>query len=182
MKGIFFAPGFEEVEALTVVDILRRAGKEVCMISVDNTDTVTGSHGIEVKMDAKLSEIDFDRLDTIILPGGAPGFKNLEKCALLKEKTVSFAKDEKKTVAAICGAPSVLGHWDVLVGHKACVYPGMESELKGAEVLYDSAVISDNIITSRGMGTAIDFGLAIVAYEDGNAVADSLAQKIVYKR
>lgn len=182
MKGIFFAPGFEEVEALTTVDILRRAGMDVVMISIDNKDTVTGSHGIEVKMDKKIKKVDFDKLSAIILPGGAPGFKNLEKCELLKEKTTEFSKDSEKLVAAICGAPSVLGHWGLLEGREACVYPGMESELTGAAVKYDNAVISGNIITSRGMGTAIDFGLAIVEYYNGKEAADSLASKIVYTK
>jgi len=182
MKGIFFAPGFEEVEALTTVDILRRAGIEVCMISAEDTDTVTGSHGIEVKMDKKMSEIDTDSLEAIILPGGSPGFKNLEKNNALRELTVKFSKDEKKLVAAICGAPSVLGHWNCLEGHTACVFPGMESELKGAEVSYDTYVISGNVITSRGMGTAIDFGLAITEYYKGKEAADALASKFVYSR
>ena len=180
MVGIFFAQGFEEVEALTVVDLLRRAGIDNKMISVTGESEVTGSHDITVKMDERIENISFDELDAIVLPGGNPGFPNLEKCELLKEKTIEFSNNEEKLVAAICGAPSVLGHWGVLNGIKACVYPGMDAELIGAKVSHKSVVTDGHIITSRGMGTAIDFGLAIVEYYKGGKVSKELSEKIVY--
>lgn len=180
MVGVFFATGFEEIEALTVIDLLRRAGIDVSMISIDNEKTVTGGHGIEVSMDNAYKDTDIDSLDAIVLPGGNPGFKNLEKCELLKGKTIEFSKNEDKLVAAICGAPSVLGHWGVLEGKKATVYPGMDEELLGAAVSHDTVVTDGNIITSRGMGTAIDFSLAIVEYYKGKEAAESLAKAIVY--
>lgn len=181
MVGVFFAPGFEEVEALSVVDLLRRAGIDTKMISINDKDKETGSHNIEVTMDDQIKNIDFESLDAIVLPGGNPGFGNLGKCEQLKEMTIKFAGNKDKLVAAICGAPSVLGTWGVLEGKRACVYPGMENLLTKAEVSFDSVVTDGNIITSRGMGTAIDFGLAIIEYYKGAGEADNQAGKIVYR-
>lgn len=180
MIGIFFATGFEEVEALTVVDLLRRAKLDTKMISIYSKMQVTGSHGIEVTMDDSLDNLNFNELDAIVLPGGAPGFKNLEQCDNLMSKVVSFASNPDKLVAAICGAPSLLGHKNLVNGRKATIYPGMDQELYGAEVSHDSVVTDGNIITSRGVGTAIDFALAIVSYYQGKEAAESLAKKIVY--
>ena len=120
--GIFFAEGYEEIEALTVVDLCRRAGVEICMISVTGNDSVTGSHGICVKMDALLKEVDFSGLDMLILPGGMPGTKNLEGCAPLMEQLDRFYADGK-WVAAICAAPSIFGHRGYLEGREAVCYP-----------------------------------------------------------
>ena len=139
-----------------------------------------GSHGIEVTMDDSLDNLNFNELDAIVLPGGAPGFKNLEQCDNLMSKVVSFASNPDKLVAAICGAPSLLGHKNLVNGRKATIYPGMDQELYGAEVSHDSVVTDGNIITSRGVGTAIDFALAIVSYYQGKEAAESLAKKIVY--
>lgn len=180
MIGVFFANGFEEVEALSVVDLLRRANIDTKMISVTKEMTVSSSHNVKVIMDELIEDTSFDELDAIVLPGGNPGFLNLEKCELLKEKTLEFSKDERKMVAAICGAPSVLGHWGILKDKKATVYPGMESELIGATVSYDKAITDKNLITSRGMGTAIEFGLAIVEYYKGKEFSLELSKKIVY--
>ena len=181
MVGVFFATGFEEVEALTVVDLLRRENIETIMISVTNDMNVVSSHKVAVAMDELIENIDFGSLDAIVLPGGNPGFGNLEKCTLLKDKTTEFINNKNKLVAAICGAPSVLGHWGLLAGKKACVYPGMDDELIGATVSHDSVIKDGNLITSRGMGTAIDFGLKIVEYYKGIEVSDALSKKIVYK-
>lgn len=181
MVGVFFANGFEEVEALTVVDLLRRAGIDTRMVSVYPEKDVEGSHGIKILTDQTLKETDFEKLEGIVLPGGAPGFSNLEKCEELMLKVDKFAS-EKKLVAAICGAPSLLGHRGILNGKVATVYPGMESHLKGAKTVTNSVITDGNIITSRGVGTAIDFSLAIVMYFKGREEAASLAQKIVYLR
>lgn len=178
--GVFFGTGFEEIEALTVVDILRRAGVEVSCISIDNTMEVTGSHNITVKMNNTIENTDFDELDMIVCPGGMPGTKNLEACNMLTEKIKEF-HDNGKLIGAICAAPSIFGHMGLLKGKKACIYPGMEAELYDAEVVYDQVVQVGNIITSRGMGTAIPFALAITANLVSQEKADELSKGIVYK-
>lgn len=177
---VFFADGYEEIEALTVVDLLRRAGIETDMVSVTDNKTVTGSHQVSVVMDKLLEEVRFDETDMIVLPGGMPGTKNLEACTLLMEQVEDFYK-KGKYVAAICAAPSILGHKGILKGRNACSFPEFESHLEGAVVSKNSVEISDKVITSRGMGCAIDFGLAIVAEFKGQEKADELAKKIIYK-
>lgn len=177
--AIFFGTGYEEIEALTVVDLLRRAGVEAVCVAVDNADSVAGSHGITVKMDAGIDAVDFDSFDILVCPGGMPGTKNLEACRKLVDNLHHFYK-EGRLIAAICAAPSIFGHMGLLEGKRACIYPGMEAELTGAEVCYDSVVKSGNIITSRGMGTAIAFSLAIIAALTDQKTADELAEKIVY--
>ena len=179
--GIFFAEGYEEIEALTVVDLCRRAGVEILMISVTGKDSVTGSHGISVKMDALLGDVDFGQLDMLILPGGMPGTKNLEGCERLMEELDRFHATGK-WIAAICAAPSVFGHRGYLKGRKAVCYSSFEGELAGAQVLSEKAVADGNVITGRGMGCAIPFGLIIVEKLISRAAADALAESIVYER
>lgn len=177
--GIFFAEGFEEIEALTVVDLLRRAGIEAVCVSVENKEQVTGSHSITVAMDTGIDKLDFDSLDIIVCPGGMPGTKGLEKCTKLTDKIKEFY-ESGKLIAAICAAPMIFGHLGLVKGRKACIYPDMDNELIGAEVVYDKVIKSDNVITSRGMGTAIAFGLEIVASLLDRKTADDLGAKIVY--
>ena len=131
-------------------------------------------------MDQVLSEADFGAFDGIVLPGGMPGTKNLEHCEELMKQVDAFVKDGK-LVCAICAAPSILGHRGHLQGRKATVYPGMEGELTGAEWVADKAVTDGNIITARGMGCAIAFGLAIIEKLKGEQAADEMAQKVVYQ-
>lgn len=178
--AVFFGTGYEEIEALTVVDILRRAGVETTMVSVMGERSVVGSHNIEVGMDALIDEVDFDKIDMIVLPGGMPGTKNLEACETLMAQVDAFAAQDK-IVAAICAAPSILGHRGLLRGKKACSYPTFESHLEGADVSQDPAVIDGNIITGRGMGAAIPFGLAILEKLQGKEAAQKMAETIVYK-
>lgn len=177
--AIFFGTGYEEIEALTVVDLLRRAGIEAVCVSINNEKRVTGSHKICVEMDAGIDEIDFDSFDILVCPGGMPGTTNLEACKKLIDNLGAFY-EAGKLIGAICAAPSIFGHMGILKGKKACIYPGMETELEGAEVLYDKVVKADNVITSRGMGTAIAFGLEIIANLHDRKSADELAKKIVY--
>lgn len=180
--GIFFAEGYEEIEALTVVDLARRAGLTIDMISVNGDREITGSHGISVKMDKIFSEVDFDGLDMLVLPGGMPGTKNLENCQELMAKLDEFYASEDKYVAAICAAPSIFGHRCYLKGRRATSFPDFESHLEGAEVTHGAAEVDGNVITGRGMGCAIPFGLAIVELFLGKNAADALAEKIVYTR
>lgn len=177
--AVFFATGYEEIEALTVVDLLRRAGIEAMCVSVNNEKSVTGSHNISVDMDAGIDEINFDSFDILVCPGGMPGTKNLEMCEKLTDNVRAFY-EAGKLIGAICAAPSIFGHMGLLNGKKACIYPGMEAELTGAEVVYDKVVKADNVITSRGMGTAIAFGLEIVASLLNQETADKLGKGIVY--
>jgi len=179
--AIFLAEGFEEIEALTVVDLLRRAGIDITMVSVMEGLRVTGSHAISVEADALLADIDFDTVDMIILPGGMPGTANLDSCDTLKARISEFA-DKGKRLAAICAAPTVYGKMGLLQGKKACCYPGRESDLLGADVQMSEVTKDGNFITSRGMGTAIPFGLAIIEEFLGDAAAADMAGKIVFRR
>ena len=181
MVYILLADGFEEIEALTVVDLLRRAGIDITMVSIMEGRTVIGSHRISVEADAMLKDTDFDSIDMIILPGGMPGTENLFGCEGLKAKIRDFA-DKGKKLSAICAAPTIYGRMGLLQGKKACCYPGREKDLLGADAQTVSVVKDGNFITSRGMGTAIDFGLAIIEEYLGAEAAADMAEKIVYNR
>lgn len=179
--AIFLADGFEEIEALTVVDLLRRAGIEITTTSIMGKREVTGSHNITVLADALIDEIDFDSMDMLILPGGMPGTTNLGACKPLTDKILEF-NEKGKMLCAICAAPTVFGKLGILKGKKACCYPGCEGDLLGADVQTTPVTEDGHFITSRGMGTAIEFGLAIIChFMDGNA-AQNMAQKIVYRQ
>ena len=160
--AIFLAQGFEEVEALTVVDIVRRAGITIDMVSISEDYIVESSHRVLVTAEYLLKEYNFDMIDMIILPGGMPGTLNLEKCKLLIEQINKF-NQQKKYLAAICAAPSIFGHLGILSDLRACCYPSFENDLIGANVMQQEVCIEDYVITSRGMGTAIAFALAIVS-------------------
>lgn len=176
---VFFGEGYEEIEALTVVDILRRASLPVKMVSITEEREVTSSHRVTVKMDAVLSEVDFDKVEMIVLPGGMPGTKNLEACAALMAQVDAFVKADRP-VSAICAAPSILGHRGHLRGRKACSFPSFEEHLEGAEVLREPSVVSGNITTGRGMGAAIPFALSLLERYQGSEAARAMAEKIVY--
>lgn len=178
--AVFFAEGFEEIEALTVVDVCRRCGIETDMVSVTETEQVKGSHNITVTADRVFSAVDFAEYDMLALPGGMPGTKNLEAHEGLMAQVDAFYENGKY-VAAICAAPSVLGHRGILKGRNACCYPGFESHLEGADVTENKVEISDNVITSRGMGTAIEFALAIAGIFCGGEKAREMAKAIVYR-
>lgn len=178
--AVFFAEGYEEIEALTVVDICRRSRLAVDMISVTEQDMVKGSHGIEVRMDKTFSQADFGEYDMLVLPGGGEGTKRLEAHEALMAQIDAFYRDGKY-IAAICAAPSIFGHRGILKGRRACCYPGFESHLEGATVTGEPVEISDHVITSRGFGTAIPFGLAIVSVLRGEDAARQMAETIVYR-
>lgn len=178
---VFLATGFEECEALITVDICRRAGLDVKTVSVTGEKEVVSSHQVTVTADLLLEEVDFDELDMIVLPGGMPGTKNLEACEPLMEQVDAFY-EAGKCISAICAAPSILGHKGYLKGRNATSYPSFEGHLDGALVFHNSVEVSEHITTSRGLGTAIDFGLAIVARFQGREEADKIAEAIVYSR
>jgi len=178
--AIFLADGFEEIEALTVVDLLRRAKIDITIVSIMESKSVYGSHEIAVEADTTFDDFDFDGVDMLILPGGQPGTKNLYACEPLKDKIKEF-NAEGKMLAAICAAPTVYGKMGLLQGKKATCYPGCEVDLTGADFQTSSVVKDGNFITSRGMGTAIDFGLAIIEHFQGINAAKDMAERIVYK-
>lgn len=178
--GMMVANGYEEVEMLTVVDLLRRAGMTCDIISVTGEKELTSSHKVTVIADLLYEDVDFDSYDALAIPGGMPGTINLGQHAGVCEQ-LKKAYEKGKLIAAICAAPTVFGELGLLEGKKAICYPGMEDQLTGADVTYESVVCDGNIITSRGMGTAIDFGLAILAYYEGEEIAAAMAQKIVYE-
>ena len=179
--AIFFAEGYEEIEALAVVDICRRAGLAIEMVSVTENDCVEGSHGIVVKMDKTYSQADFDSYDMLILPGGGEGTRNLEAHGELMAQIDAFYA-AGKYIGAICAAPSIFGHKGILKGRRACSYPSFESHLEGAIVTAGPVETDGNVVTSRGMGTAIDFGLAVVGLFCGREKAEKLAETIVYRQ
>ena len=176
----FFATGFEEVEALTVVDLLRRAGVSVNMVSVTGEDTVVGSHNIGINMDSKFDDNDYSDGDLFFLPGGMPGTTNLLAheglCKLLVSKC-----EEGRRLAAVCAAPSVFGQLELLKGKKATCYPGFEDKLLGADTVTDSVVTDGNITTSRGMGTSIDLGLELITLLCDEETAITIGKGIIYK-
>lgn len=165
----FLAEGFEETEAITVTDILLRAGVNVELISISDNLFVKGAHGIEIKANHLVRDIS-DDVELLFLPGGMPGAVNLGKCGRLTELLIQADKNNKR-IAAICAAPSVLGILGLLKGKRATCYPGFEPALEGAEFVTDKVVTDGNITTSRGMGTAVDLGLELVRifYDTGKA-------------
>ena len=169
----FLANGFEEVEAITPVDLLRRAGADVKTVGV-GSKTITGSHLVEITCDMTADEIRLcDELEAIILPGGMPGTINLEASAAV-QSAIDYAFEQKKLICAICAAPSILGHKGLLEGKKATCYPGFEKELTGAYASCERAVTDGNFITGKGAGAALEFGLSIVAKLFGAKKADDL--------
>lgn len=177
MIYLFLAPGFEETEAIAPLDIIRRAEIDIATVGIGGK-VVIGSHGIPVTADVMCTEIMPDsELEGIILPGGIPGTLNLEKSGTV-QKFIDYTIINRKLVAAICAAPSILGHKGLLVNKNVCCFPGFEEQLAGAILCYDPVSVCDNIITSRGVGTAVQFGLAIVGYLKGAAAAKRLGDTI----
>ena len=174
---VFLADGFEKIEGLTVVDVLRRAGAEVEMVSVMDRKEITGAHGIKVEADRMIEEAG--EADLYVLPGGMPGTLHLKEhaglCRLLNQ-----AEKKEKHIAAICAAPSVLGELGMLKGKRACCYPSFEEKLNCLEVSYEPVVTDGRITTSRGMGTAVRFSLELVSVLYGKEKADEIAESIVY--
>ncbi len=177
--AMLFANGFEEVEALTVVDLLRRAEIVCDIVALDGAPEIVGAHGIAVRADKAFADVTMDAYDALLLPGGQPGTTNLGNdervLALLREFSAAG-----KLTAAICAAPTVLAKAGLLEGRRATCYPGLEGRLTGAAASMESVVEDGTVITSRGVGTAIPFALALVAYLDSRERADALAKAIVY--
>lgn len=160
MIYLFLADGFEEIEAIAPTDLLRRAGAEVKTVGVGSR-VVTGSHGISITADLTESEVCPDRADMVILPGGVPGTPHLEASETV-HAAVAFCARNGRKVAAICAAPSILGHMGLLRGHSAVCFPGYEQDLDAAEIPDVPVCVSGNFITARGAGVAVEFGLKLI--------------------
>lgn len=176
---VFLADGFEEIEGLTVVDLLRRAGIDVATVSITEEYTVHGAHKIDVQADKLFDEINYEEQDMLVLPGGMPGTLNLGEHKGLEEQLRKFY-ERGKYIAAICAAPSVFGKYGFLRGRKATSYPGFEEELVGAKYMEDAVVVSDYVITSRGMGTAIPFSLSLIEQLIDVDKAKEIGKSIIY--
>lgn len=175
---VHFAEGFEEIEALTIVDVLRRADIQTAMVSVTGKRQVTGAHGIKITTDIVFEDVNYNEASIVILPGGMPGSKNLKEHSGLAE----ILKNKSRTnepIAAICAAPMVLGELGILNGKEAVCFPGIEPHLKGANIKSEPAVKSGNIITGRGPGAALNFSLEIVKLLKDKNAADKLAQAML---
>lgn len=179
MIYVFLAQGFEETEAVTPIDILRRCGKEVVTVGVGD-NIITGSHGITVVADTedKLIELNAD-LEMIILPGGMPGTLNLEKSEVV-QKAIDYCIANDLYVGAICAAPSILGHKGLLNGKRATCYTGFEDQLTGAEIADEPAVQDGKIITARGAGAAVEFGLKLSEALTSKEKSDKIGEAILW--
>lgn len=172
---VFFADGFEEIEAFTLVDVLRRAGLDVEMISVTPDEIVTGAHDVPVLCDKNIVNCDFFDAELIVLPGGMPGAATLEKCDDLRRLILHFAR-QNKPIAAICAAPMILGKLGLLKGKKVTCYPGFEQYLDCAE--YTGALVErdGNIITGSSPAAAMEFALTIVDLLRGKEKVEELKE------
>lgn len=180
MVYVHLAEGFEEIEALTVVDVLRRAEIDVKTLSITGSKTVTGTHGISVEADILYEEADYPSCEMIVLPGGLPGADYLDAHEGIAKHVKCFAEDDDKKLAAICAAPMVLGSCGVLHGKKATIYPGMEDELKDGEATGQRVTIDGNIITAMGPAVAMEFALAIVEALKGKAASDEVSDDLLF--
>ncbi len=175
---LFLAEGFEEIEAITPLDVLRRAEIETVSVSISDNKRVTGAHAITVEADALLSQVDITDADIIILPGGMPGTKHLGECQPLLDMIMDHAQLGKLT-AAICAAPSILGQLGLLVGKEATCYPGWEDKLTGALYAKESWIVDGNMITGRGVGTVMEFSLELVELLTDKETAKEQARRMV---
>lgn len=181
MIYLFLATGFEECEALAPLDILRRAEIDIKTVGI-GAKRITGSHGIEVTADLSEDEVRLDSaLSGIILPGGMPGTLNLEKNSTV-QNAVDYCAENSLLISAICAAPLILGHKNLLNGKKATCFTGFEKELLGAECIDVPVVCDGNIITGYGAGAAFDFGFKILEYLKNKETADTLSQQMRYTK
>lgn len=180
MIYVFLATGFEDIEAIAPVDIMRRAGLDVQTVSITGEEIVVSAHGVGIASDLLLSDVDFSSAEMLVLPGGLPGSTNLDACKPLTE-AIKRHFESGGPIAAICAAPLVYGHLGLLQGRRATCYPGVESELTGAT--YTAAIVErdGNIITGKGPAAAFEFGYTIVDFFLGEGASQPLRQGMIYK-
>lgn len=177
---IFLADGFEDIEGLTVVDLMRRAGITITTVSIKNTKQITTAHSITMLTDQTFAETDFTDADMLVLPGGQPGTTNLGAFAPLTDLLKNFYNNGGR-IAAICAAPTVFAQIGLLHGNESNCIPSCMDGLGDAVRLEDNVVVDGNITTSRGLGTAIDFSLSLISQLLGQEKADQIAESVVYK-
>lgn len=176
---LFLADGFEEVEAITPLDMLRRAGAQVVSVSINETTTVTGAHNIQISADTTIENTDCTDADMIILPGGFPGYENLANCKKVID-IIDFCDKNDRIIAAICGAPAaVLGQNGYLKDKRATCYPSMEDELCAKRLGSGAVCVDGNYITSKSAGTAMSFAIVLVKELLGETIANNLKKSIV---
>ena len=172
MIYVFLAEGFEEIEALATVDVLRRAELPVQTVGVGG-DWICGSHGMRIQTDIREEGMELAKAQAVVLPGGMPGTRNLEASADV-QRALDYMTENDRYIAAICAAPSILGHRGQLNGKRATCCPGFEKDCSGAVIFDEPAVADGRIITGKGAGAAIDFALTIVEQLKGRSVSDAL--------
>ncbi len=177
---VCLADGFEEIEAVTVIDVLRRAAIKVITVSINGTYEVAGAHAVIVKADRLFEMADFGSADMIVLPGGMPGAVNLNNHAGLREKIGEFNRSGK-WLGAICAAPLVLGELGILEGREVTCYPGFEKYCRNAHLHSGTVVTDRNIITGKGAGVAMQFALVLVEMLKGKEISRRVAEKMFFR-
>ena len=179
--AVHLAEGFEEIEAISIIDVLRRAEFNVAIVSVTGKKEVTSKQGVTIVADQLFENTDYENTDMIVLPGGMPGAKNLKEHEALGKKILDFNQKDKP-IGAICAAPIVLSNLGILENKNATCFPAFEDELKGANVTGNDVEVDGKIITGKGAGVAIKFALQIVEFFNGEETADSLAERMIATR
>ena len=178
--AVHLAEGFEEIEAISIIDVLRRAEIETLVVSVSGNIEVIGSHEIKVIADILFNDVDYNTVEMIVLPGGMPGSTNLNSHEGLKSQILNF-HNIGKALGAICAAPLVFGNLGILQDKKATCYPGFENQLLGANTTGNNVEQAGTIVTGKGAGVAIQFALKIVEMLKGKELADELGMKMIAK-
>ena len=179
MVYVLLGTGFEETEAVTPIDLLRRSGVSVATVGIGGK-VITGSHGIPVSADMELGQMDLTDLDMIVLPGGLKGVASISGCPEALE-AVRFAWENDRFVAAICAAPTILAGLGITDGKRATCYPGCEDRMGSASMVCAPAVTDGKLITGTSAGCAVPFGLALIAALKGQAAAQAVAEQIVIR-
>ena len=177
----FLATGFEDIEALAPLDIIRRAGLEIKTVSITGEKIVYSAHGVGIEADALMEEVDLGAADMLLLPGGLPGSTNLDACAPLRQAILAHHV-QGKPLAAICAAPMVYGHLGILQGVKATCYPGVESHLQGAIYTGELVTKDGSFITGRGPAAAMEFGYVIAEHFLGEEAVAPLREGMIYNQ
>lgn len=175
----FLANGFEEVEALAVVDILRRGGLDVQTVSCTGTDFIESAHGVTFKADVRIKDVDFSAAEMLLLPGGMPGATNLNEHPLVR-KAVTEQNEKGGRIGAICAAPLVLGGLGVLKGKRATCYPGFENTLEGAEYTHELFTIDGNVITGEGPAATFPYAYAILSMFVETEMVEQIKEGMMY--
>lgn len=175
----FLANGFEDIEALGPVDVLRRGGLDVKTVSVSGDLMVSSAHGVQVKADMLFEDVNFDDADLLLIPGGMPGAKNIDEHEGVRRALVAHAS-KHKLIGAICAGPMVLGHLGLLRGKKATCYPGFEDQLDDAEYTAASFTVDGNIITGKGPGATLAYAYALLGQFKGERVVEEMKKGMMY--